>query len=774
MRRPLRAIPALRSAMPAPSATDEIDEIDELDELERLRAQLHALTRSHAEQQQQLAYGRFLATLTRELALLTPRDTDAWLSSVLGRVGALAGVDRSYVFLASTNLATIDNTHEWCAPGVAPQIEASKGLPSSAFPWAMERLARLESVPIPRVAALPAEASSEQLLMAAQGILSCLLVPLAYDGNVIGFVGFDGVAAEHAWSAADVSLLETLADLFAGAIARQRSHARWAMLTDCLVALGADPIANVNRLTALLGELLGATTALYNRLDGTDLWCVGRWRMPPDFPARVPAAGRLCHAVIVGDSEEVVVLREVGSSPFAETDPSVRAYGIATCMGRVVHLGDRPVGALAVVYRRDHAPSEDDRRLLAAIANAVAVEEVRQHALDELRDREAARVQLESEMRQAQKMEAVGQLAGGVAHDFNNLLTAIVGYTDVILYELADDEPLREEVHEIRRAADRAATLTKQLLAFSRRQVLQPRVLDLNVVVRGTEKLLRRLIGENVAVRTELSLSLPSVKADPGQLEQVIVNLAVNARDAMPDGGALTLTTARVELDGASGHGHPSLAKGRYAQLSIADTGFGMDETTLQRIFEPFFTTKEHGKGTGLGLSTAYGIVRQSGGAITAESAPGAGTTFRILLPETTEGAPSSAPPPSRAATTRVQGTVLLAEDESAVRRVLVRTLRDRGFTVLEAEDGEVALAIAAAYQGEIDALVTDVVMPRLGGRELASRLGAQRPGTRVLFMSGYAGGSSPGDTLPANAAYLQKPFPADTLLKRLRELLLT
>jgi signal transduction histidine kinase len=493
--------------------------------------------------------------------------------------------------------------------------------------------------------------------------------------------------------------------------------------------------------------------------------------MPPDFPARVPASGRLCHAVILGGGEEVVGLREVGTSLFAESDPSVRAYGIATCMGRVVHLGDQPVGALAVVYQRDHAPSDDDRKLLAAIANAVAVEEVRQQALDEIRAREEARVQLESEMRQAQKMEAVGQLAGGVAHDFNNLLTAIIGYTDVILYELHDEEPLREEVHEIRRAADRAATLTKQLLAFSRRQVLQPKVLDLNVVLRGTEKLLRRLIGANVDVHTELSPSLPSVKADPGQIEQVIVNLAVNARDAMPGGGVLTLATADVELGGAAAHGHAALAAGRYAQLSITDTGSGIDEATLLRIFEPFFTTKEHGKGTGLGLSTAYGIVRQSGGAITAESRLGVGTTFRILFPETTEGAPSTAPPPSRAAVTRARGTVLLAEDESAVRRVLVRTLRDRGFTVLEAEDGEVALAIAAAYEGEIDVVVTDVVMPRVGGRELASRLAVLRPTTRLIFMSGYAGGPQPSDALPEGAIYLQKPFPADALLQKLRDL---
>jgi signal transduction histidine kinase len=749
--------------MPASSATHE---------LERLRDELAELTRRHAAQERQLANGRFLGALTRELAMLAPRETDAWLSSVLARIGTVAGVDRSYVFVASRDLATIDNTHEWCAPGVAPQIDAGKGLPSSAFPWALERLSRLEAVAIPRVEDLPEAACTERLLMAAQGIRSCMLVPLAHDGHVIGFVGFDAVASERAWSDGDVSLATTLADLVASAIARQRSHARWAMLTDCLVALGADPIANVNRLTALLGELLGASTALYNRLDGTDLWCVGRWRMPPDFPARVPASGRLCHAVILGDSQEVVVLRELGSSLFAESDPSVHAYGIATCMGRVVHLGDRAVGALAVVYQRDHAPSEDDRRLLAAIANAVAVEEVRQQALDELRLREEARVQLENEMRQAQKMEAVGQLAGGVAHDFNNLLTAIVGYTDVILYELADDEPLREEVHEIRRAADRAAMLTKQLLAFSRRQVLQPKVLDLNSVLRGTEKLLRRLIGENVDVRSELSAELPSIKADPGQIEQVIVNLAVNARDAMPGGGVLTLATADVEIGVGATNAHAAPAPGRYAQLTITDTGTGMDDATLARIFEPFFTTKEHGKGTGLGLSTAYGIVRQSGGALTVESKPGVGTTFRILFRATTEGPPSTAPPPSRAAVTRAQGTVLLVEDESAVRRVLVRTLRDRGFTVLEAEDGEVALAIAAAYEGEIDVTVTDVVMPRLGGRELASRLATLRPTTRLVFMSGYAG-SQPGESLPEGAIYLQKPFPPDTLLKKLRELLM-
>ncbi|HEX2094085.1 MAG TPA: PAS domain S-box protein, partial [Longimicrobiaceae bacterium] len=335
---------------------------------------------------------------------------------------------------------------------------------------------------------------------------------------------------------------------------------------------------------------------------------------------------------------------------------------------------------------------------------------------------------------QAQKFDAIGRLAGGVAHDFNNLLTAIRGNAELLLLDIPPDDPGREDVEEIRRAAERAAGLTRQLLAFSRRQVLQPRVLDLNAVVLDMERMLRRLIGEDVELVTRLERTAAHVRADPGQLEQVLLNLAVNARDAMPSGGRLIVETRNARLDEELKRTYPYVVPGPYVLLAVTDTGHGMDRETQERVFEPFFTTKP--RGTGLGLSTVYGIVKQSGGYIWVYSEPENGTTFRIYLPPVEAPSEEAAPGPGAAAPTRGAETVLLAEDEETVRRLAKRVLQRSGYTVLEAADGEEALRVAEAHRGPIHLLVTDVVMPRLGGRDLAARLLAARPGLRVLYVS--------------------------------------
>jgi CheY-like chemotaxis protein len=363
-------------------------------------------------------------------------------------------------------------------------------------------------------------------------------------------------------------------------------------------------------------------------------------------------------------------------------------------------------------------------------------------------------------------MDAVGRLAGGVAHDFNNLLTAIRGNAELLLLDIPAGDPRREDVEEIRKASDRAATLTRQLLAFSRRQVLQPRVLDLNGVVREMERMLRRLIGEDVELVTRLDAGLEQVRADPGQVEQVVLNLAVNARDAMPAGGRVTVETRNVELDEEMRRGFPYVVPGPYVMLSVSDTGHGMDTETRERAFEPFFTTKPAGRGTGLGLSTVYGIVKQSGGFVWIDSELGRGTTVRIYLPPVGEPAAPQAEASAPALAAQGTGTVLLAEDEVTVRRLAVRVLRRGGYTVLEAGDGEEALRLAQAHAGAIDLLVTDVVMPRVGGRVLASRVRSARPGVRVLYISGYNEEAvQHHGVLDPDTAFLGKPFTAEQLL---------
>jgi len=378
---------------------------------------------------------------------------------------------------------------------------------------------------------------------------------------------------------------------------------------------------------------------------------------------------------------------------------------------------------------------------------------------------------LEEQLLQSQKLEAVGRLAGGVAHDFNNLLTTILGYSELILQSRPDDSGLRAEIGEIRKASERAASLTRQLLAFSRKQVIEPRVLDVNALVAESSRMLRRIIGEDIALVTDLAPGLASVRADPVQLEQVIVNLAVNARDAMPEGGRLAVTTRAVRLD-APLPGRTGPGAGSWVQVSVADTGVGMDAATQERIFEPFFTTKEKGKGTGLGLSTAYGIVKQSGGFIYATSEVGRGATFDVYLPSVHERPAERDAEPAPPATEYGRETILLAEDEDGLRALNRRILESHGYRVLAARDAEEAAALARG-QAVVDMLVTDIVMPGASGRQLARRLLEERPALKVLYVSGYLQAAAGADTaLEAGANFLQKPFTPDALLRRVREAL--
>jgi len=380
---------------------------------------------------------------------------------------------------------------------------------------------------------------------------------------------------------------------------------------------------------------------------------------------------------------------------------------------------------------------------------------------------------LETQLQQSRKMEAVGRLAGGIAHDFNNLLTIITGYTDLALSRPGVPLELRTDIERVESAAGRAAALVRQLLAFSRKQVLQPKTLDLNAIVVNMDSLLRRLIDDNIEMVTRVQHDLGKVKADPAQIEQVIMNLVVNARDAMPNGGRLVLETTNLDLDAAYASEHVSVKPGHYVMLAVSDTGIGMDEQTLAHIFEPFYTTKESGRGTGLGLSTVYGIVKQSGGYIWVYSEPGKGSTFKLYLPRVAEALEESAPQPAQLEDKRGTETVLLVEDEEAVRDLIVTILSHRGYEVVVARHPAHAEEIATRFPREIHLLLTDVVMPGTSGRELAARIGARRPGIRVLYMSGYTENViTSGGMLEKGLAFLQKPFSPAVLSQKVREVL--
>jgi PAS domain S-box-containing protein len=384
-----------------------------------------------------------------------------------------------------------------------------------------------------------------------------------------------------------------------------------------------------------------------------------------------------------------------------------------------------------------------------------------------------ARRQLEEQFRQAQKMEAIGTLAGGVAHDFNNLLTIINGYSELLLSSLKSGDPMRGLLAEIQKAGERAGALTRQLLMFSRRQVVEPKVLDLNAVVADAEKMLRRLIGEDVVLTAALDPAVAPVKADAGQLQQVLMNLSVNARDAMPQGGRLTIETRNVTLDENDARANPRLRPGEHVLLAVSDTGTGMDPPTKARIFEPFFTTKAPGKGTGLGLAVVHGVVTQSEGHIEVDSEVGKGTTFKIYLPAVKERRPAGKSAPGLRLLPRGRETILLVEDEGALRALARHVLTSCGYTTLEAADGREAVRVAEQHPGRIDLVVSDVVMPHLGGRQLVERLAAVRPGLKVLFLSGYTDDAVVRHGVrEAEYAFLQKPFTPTALAQKVREVL--
>jgi two-component system, cell cycle sensor histidine kinase and response regulator CckA len=428
--------------------------------------------------------------------------------------------------------------------------------------------------------------------------------------------------------------------------------------------------------------------------------------------------------------------------------------------------GGAVLGTFAIFHREPHAPDGNDTRMVQIVTDLAQIAIERERNLAALR-------RSEEELRQAQKMEAVGQLAGGIAHDFNNLLTGILSFSDLILQEIRPGDPIRSDLEQIRHAGQRAAALTRQLLAFSRRQILQPKVLSLNSILDELSGMLRRLLGSEIPLEIIPDPGLWYVIADPGQLEQVLVNLIVNARDATPKGGRVRITTANCRVSPESPERAGGVRPGAYATLAVADTGVGMDIATQARIFDPFFTTKETGAGSGLGLSSVYGIVEQSGGHITVESAPGRGSTFMIYLPRHNETNIALTGAMDRRSLPVGSETILLVEDETSVRTSARRLLERHGYSVVEARHGVEALQLAEEPGRYFDLVVTDVVMPEMGGRELVERLRARQPSLKVLFMSGYSERAISADgTMPPGTAFVEKPFTVDQLIRRLRKVL--
>ncbi len=648
-----------------------------------------------------------------ERLLLEPTWREA-APSVLEELGTAVGASRAYLFengVAPDGAVVTSQRAEWVATGIQPEL-GNPVMQSMRFAEVgLERFQELvgrDEVFAANVRDLP---SGERDLFDSQGIRSVLAVPVFVEGSWWGFVGFDDCGAEREWTTAETDALRTAASLVAAAIRRERSEATLRSHEQKLravfeTALDAIFILDDDRryvdVNPAASELLGIAKRdlIGRRIDEF---------VPPE---RLPTL-------------DVDWKRYLDGGPRMSEQQLRRVDGTI----RDVDVSSRPafLPGLNISFARD------------------------------ITDRK----RLENELLNAQKLESIGRLAGGVAHDFNNLLTAIGGYTSLLLERANGDAALAHDLGEIRRATERAGELTNQLLAFGRRQVLQPRVFDLNEVLSGVGTLLQRLLGEHVVLALEPAPAPATVRADPGQLEQVIVNLAVNARDAMLDGGRLRISIREIDLP-----------DGTFVELQAADTGIGMDAKTLERIFEPFFTTRE--QGVGLGLASVYGIVRQSGGDVAATSEPGCGTTFTVRLPRIDEQPdnPKVVAPATMAQTG--SETILLVEDEDVVRALTKRVLERCGYTVLSCANGADAVELAGAHAEPIHLLLTDVVMPGLRGPEVAEQVVASRPGIKVLYMSGYADEALLGAAAIAGPALIEKPFAVDALAARVREALET
>lgn len=501
----------------------------------------------------------------------------------------------------------------------------------------------------------------------------------------------------------------------------------------------------------------------------TEKWA----RFSADVPMAIPDAVRHQYIVILENwDERARRYPEFSHTRIPGSDGALVAIPLL--------IQDRAIGAIGLSFAEPRTFADDERTFMLALAGqcAQALERARLYdaercARKQAQEEAAARKSLQDELLQAQKLESIGRLAGGIAHDFNNLLTAMMGCTDLAEQEIDDRDAVLMYLKLIRQATDRAEQLTRQMLAFARRQMIEPRSVNLNDLLYNLAPMLNRLIPENIQLATVLETHLHAVKVDASQFEQIVVNLVVNARDALPDGGRITLETHNAELDEDYARLHDDLHAGDYVMLAISDNGVGMDEATRLHIFEPFFTTKGVGRGTGLGLATVYGIVKQAGGHIWLYSEPDRGTTFKIFLPRTGEASqalPEVHKPPVSARGTE---TLLLVEDEPAVRTLSVSALRSCGYTVLEADEGEHALQVARKYGEKIDLLVTDVVMPRMNGKQLAQRLQAVRPELKVLYCSGYTENTVVHHgVLEEGIAFLSKPFTPSALAHKVREVL--
>ena len=737
------------------------------------------LRRKHAEDAlaRQLELETRIAHLSRRFIGTDHRGLDRVLHEGVEEARAIAGADLVYLIGIDARSGRISDTYASGTADLTRHAQRFSASDRELFRFAFGKVEAGEILDVPSLDALPDEAAAERSHLAARGVRALLGIPVQSGGRLVGYFGIEWHREERIRTDEEPRL-RLLAEIFAGALQRKQMQAGLERQLD-----GEQRIAELSRvfLTATpdqmerqirhalreAADIVGAERIILLDLTSTVVDGEGTYEWCAEGVASAPLQRSAWGADQV-QFGAIVQVRSVNELPPEAVDvrADLESRGVRSAVGLPIRSTDH-VAAYLGCETFEHAKTwtDEELTLLRLVGEMLASALRRKHAEQALR-------QSQAQLAQAQKMDAVGRLAGGIAHDFNNLLMVISGHSEGLLRDLDPDGASHEDAREISEAADRATSLTKQLLSFSRRQLVSPRRLVLNDVIRGVEGMLRRLLGEDIQLRTELDPDLGAVRGDPHQLEQILVNLAVNGRDAMPEGGQLLIRTRNVELELAEAQRIGLAGAGPHVLLSVDDSGVGMDAATSARVFEPFFTTKDPGKGTGLGLSIVYSVLQQCGGAVTVRSQPGAGSRFDLFVPRF-DGQLEPAPRHEAVSATRGSGTILLVEDERPVRRLVRRELENVGYRVIEAADGVEAIDLARAHQGMIDMLVTDVVMPRMGGGRLAARLVRERPDLRVLYLSGYPDerGEGSGEDLP-DGRFLQKPVHGKQLLDAVAALL--
>ena len=671
-----------------------------------------------------------VAEISTSFVSLAAGDMDAGINRALRKMGEFAGVDRSYIFLLAADGTRMSNTHEWCATGIEPQRLILQDQSVADYLWSISRLRAGEIVHVPRVGDLPEEASPERRILELQDIQSLVLVPMLSKASLIGFLGFDSVRREKTWDDMDVQLLKVVSEILVTAIERHRAE--------------EDTRQSEERFQVLLESLHDVVWAA--SYDGSALLYLS--------PTAETVYGRPRAAFFANSQLWREVVHPKDGPRVDQESAKLFAAGQADIEYRIL----RPDGE--VRWLRDRKSVVLDKAGKPVRIGGVA-SDITEHK------------RIEEQWFQAQKMEAIGLLAGGIAHDFRNQLTVIKGFGERLLRRELVKEEAREDVEEILKAVEHSASLSAQLMIFSRKETLHPRVVNLAGVVSEMSKGLHRMLGEDIRLATRFQKDLGSVALDPSLFQQAVMNLAINARDAMPQGGELSIELSNVDLGSDFIKGQPDVAPGPYVQATITDTGMGMGGIALSRVFEPFFTTKPQGQGTGLGLSMVYGFVKQSQGCVEVASQVNRGTTFRMYFPRTAELADSNGPCTSPGPLPAGRGTVLVVEDEPGVRLLLAGTLRECGYTVLETSVPEEAASLARQSQQPLDLLITDVVMPAMSGPDVVAKVREVQSNVRVLYVSGYAGKALTDHGIREdNVAILAKPFSAEQLASAVRNAL--